>query len=115
MISHGTGGGYSKVDGVTQRENRVLGTSCSTTHSLGAGYKALRMHLYKWTGSAWGVCASTSYKYNSTTTYKLVQAVYWGSSPRCGNGYYGTSGGSWHYNGAWYGGSVWSGYHWLPA
>ncbi len=34
--------------------------------------------------------------------------------PPCGDGYYGTSGGGYvKTNGEWYGGYVWSGYHWL--
>lgn len=113
-VSHGGGGGYYKTDGYTWRENRVLGSSCSSDHKMAPGYKAANWAAWKWTGSTWALCAQSNYVYNSTVTSKLV--VYWSyNSTPCGAGYYGNQGTSWHYNGAWYGGTVWSGYHYLPA
>ena len=114
-VSHGGGGGYYKTDGVSYRENRAIQASCAEWFDRPAGYKAAKWAAWKWNGSQWALCQESNYSYNSSTTSRHV--VYWdyGSRTPCGNGYYGNMGTSYHYNGAWYGGSVWSGYHQLPA
>jgi hypothetical protein len=107
--SHGGGGGYYRVDEQTH--------NCSgITVTRPAGNIAVRAKFYKWTGSEWVVCEDSDWSYNPTTSDHWGIAKDYGSSPPCGNGYYGTSGAAYIYwNDAWHGGWIWSGYHWLPA
>jgi hypothetical protein len=87
---------------------------CFTEWTRPPGYIALLFQLYKWTGSQWAVCAGTSWFYNSTSAKKLAGFYNYGSSPWCGAGYYGTLSYGFVWNGAWHGGPLWSGYHYLP-
>lgn len=114
-ISHGGGGGYVKIDGATLRSDRFTGTSCIIPFDLAQGAKALRYDLWKWNGSQWTVCAGSNYVYNTSVASKWVIYYDFGSAAYCGPGTYGTYGYTFHYNGAWYGGGIWSGNHNLPA
>lgn len=75
------------------------------------GYLAVRAMLNKWNGSAWTVCRDTGYIYNSVTTYGLGIGPRYNRFGECGAGYYGNNSGTFVYHdGAWRGGTVWSGY-----
>lgn len=80
-------------------------------YNLGAGKLALRMTLWKWTGSQWAVCADTNWMYNSSTAWRMLLQ---GWAGLCGNGYYGNNTGGFAWIGRWIGGHMWSGYQWLP-
>jgi len=110
-ISHGSGGGYSRTD-VTPKY--LQHTPCYTEWTRPAGYIALQYQLYKWTGSQWAVCVGIPWHYNSTPAKKLTAFYNYGSSPLCGPGYYGTLSHGFVWNEGWHGGSLWSGYHYLP-
>jgi hypothetical protein len=75
-----------------------------------AGSLALRLQTWRWNGSAWGVCVDSGYIYNSSATYGLGAWYTYGSQTPCGDGYYGTMGYGYQYNGGWKGGAEWSGY-----
>lgn len=114
-ISHGSGGGYSRTDVTAKYYYPIIGIQCYTEWSRPAGYIALRYTLLKWNGSSWAVCAGIGWYYNSVVAKKLTASYNYGTRPWCGSGYYGTMSDGYVYNGAWHGGSLWSGYHYLPA
>jgi len=78
--------------------------------SLDPGYLALRMTLWKWTGSQWAVCADTDWMYNSVRGWRMVFQGWAGLS---GNAYYANNTGGFAWIGRWIGGYMWSGYQWL--
>lgn len=80
-------------------------------YDLGPGKLALRMTLWKWTGSQWAVCADTDWMYNSSTGWRMLSQ---GWAGLCGNAYYGNNTGAFAYIGRWIGGYMWSGDQWLP-
>jgi hypothetical protein len=92
------------------------------TYGCGYGltkHAAVRLDVYKWTGSSWAVCHGTDWKYGATSTDQLgprALEVVLGGPAACGPGYYGTLAYSYVMDnyGTWRGGSVWSGYEWVP-
>lgn len=115
--SHGqSGGGYLRIDSIASRYNRALKWACMETYERPAGGHAVKGHFYKWTGSEWALCWQSKWSYNGTPTSRYWAYKDFGSYPDCGSGYYGNNGGGYHeHGGQWYGGWVWSGYHYLPA
>lgn len=117
-VSHGSGGGYIKVDTMSVAVfSTIAGGNmyCYSQFDRPAGYIATAMSFWKWTGAEWAVCTSMAdYYYNPTKTW--ITTLDWnnGTQPPCGNGYYGTMGDHYVLNEDWKGGSLWSGYHWLP-
>lgn len=122
-VSHGGGGGYSKVDNETYEElNTPYGSyPCTDAWELGPKYKRNKIHFLKNTSSGWSLCWYSKWTYNAKTVNKF--GIYWnfGSSTPCGKGYYATHGhvenrinrnDGTHY---WVGGPMWSGSHYLPA
>lgn len=74
--------------------------------------------LWRWNDvrSRWEVCSDPGYYYNpgKASNFDLPMKPVPGNKTPCGNGYYGATGiGYVVYDGKWYGGDVWSGYHWL--
>lgn len=78
-----------------------------------AGSLAARIQVFKWSGSAWNVCVDSNWFYSGSTTSSFGGWYTYGTQPPCGAGYYGTIGYGYQYNGAWKGGSTWSGYLYL--
>lgn len=116
-ISHGSGSGYAKADAYSwyaQWYPTVGNVHCGRDFARPPGYLAAAFDLYKWNGSAWALCQQTPWNYNTSQTHQWYVWTRYGSPP-CGNGYYGTSALSYVWNNQWFGGSVWSGYHYLPA
>lgn len=117
-ISHNTTneyGGYVKSSVALDHALQTpLGTySCKSERDALPGYLATAYDYYKWNGSAWYVCRYTNFYYNSTRTHKYEIYTRW-SSPPCGRGYYGNM--TYSYvktGGAWYGGDIWSGDHYI--
>jgi len=112
-ISHGNGGGYSKGSDLTYQQ---LGPqACLFEWDRGPGYLRVRYNLLKWTGTQYGICKSVDWVYNGSTANIMDVYTYWGTTPPCGTGIYGTATtGQVKYNGSWYGGRMWSGVHTLP-
>jgi hypothetical protein len=120
-ISHGYGGGYSKSD--TEAAWRLIDPFTGRIYyCLGGtnrppGYIRTHILLYRWSAAyqKWYVCRDDGLRYNSQTAQKFTRYVYWGTTTRCGNGYYGTMALHQVYQNGWHGNWLWSGYHWLPA
>lgn len=74
------------------------------------GNVAVKVNFYRWTGSAWGLCAWTDWIYNGSQAFNAVYGWNFGSPP-CGAGYYLTQTGAYNYNGGWNGGWLNSEYH----
>ncbi len=115
--SHGGGGGYARADVYSWYS---LWTpwgqiDCGSDFPRPPGYLADAYDLYKWTGYEWALCRYTAWYYNGSQTHQFAIATNFGGYPPCGPGYYGTVGVGYVWNNAWYGGSSWSGYHYLPA
>jgi hypothetical protein len=115
--SHGTGGGQHYA---FTRSKYALYTTrgdlhCGRRWDRPPGYIAARYNNYKWSGQRWQVCTHTSYRYNPQTRHYHQVRVNSGTRPPCGRGHYGTTAFSYVNNGGWYGGTMWSGYHYLPA
>jgi hypothetical protein len=114
---HGSGGGYHYA---FTRSKYARWTpwgrmDCGPRWDRPAGNIAARYNNYKWNGESWQVCTYTNYTYNPVTRHYHQVGVSSGYYPPCGRGYYGTTGFSYVKNGGrWYGGRMWSGYHWLP-
>jgi hypothetical protein len=93
---------------------------CSKGLDKPNGSAAVRLDVYKWTGSTWVVCRGTNWKYGATGTNQWgpwgpSEVFDYGGSSACGAGYYGTMAYSYVWDGsAWRGGSVWSGYEYVP-
>lgn len=120
--SHGSnGGGYWRADAISLYVGHVFGWGdlhCARNWDRPGGYLRAADQAYKWDSSQgkWVLCADTGWKYNTKTADRFIYSVNYGSStPPCGSGYYGNHGwGQLKNNGKWYGGVIWSGYHWLP-
>lgn len=114
-INHGNHGGGGSYAFTRSTRNSYAGY-CSRLAEKLPGYIAVRYQRLKHTRNGWRVCTYTGWRKNNYKTH------YWsttgdsgGSRPSCGNGFYGTMGYSYVLNGSWYGGSVWSKGHTLPA
>ncbi|MQM26146.1 hypothetical protein GFD30_11270 [Glycomyces sp. NEAU-7082] len=114
-ISHGDGGGYSRVD-VSSTTILAPGGAfpCAHANHKPANNIAAKIQVLAWNGSAWYVCAETAWVYNDHTTWQLIIESRMLGLPWCGTGWYGTMGHGYVWNNAWYGGTMWSGNHWLP-
>ncbi len=118
-ISHGSGGGYVRVD---VRANYIdIGNfvPCSTEsyrspYQLRAKYTAIKYN--EGTGN-WDWCFNSQWYYNGTGGATFVIEDWLGNTePPCGAGWYGNSGGSFVYhNGQWYGDYLYGWQHWLPS
>lgn len=126
-ISHGSGGGYAKVDtnsivdGGGTVNGVVLHYLCFTNLYRAPGWISNAYTLWKWNGAHWYPCRRQGWVYNSSGTVKFVIAKNWGTTPPCGNGLYGTQGFSYVYNVdgdnfiGWHGGDLFAHSHQLPA
>jgi len=116
-ISYGTGGGYSKVDGISKYYTDFHGGgACLASREQPQGYIIVKYDLMIWnpTRQQWLYCWISDTAYNKTRTSKFVLYSYYGDNPRCGKGWYGTWGTAKVWNGRTFkGGKVWSGPHWL--
>ena len=79
--------------------------------NLSEGKLALRLQLWKWTGSQWAVCADTNWMYNTATAWRMD---FQGWTTLCGSAYYGNMTNAFAWIGNWIGGGMWSGYQSLP-
>ncbi len=117
-VSHGAyNGGYWKTDTETKQEDFYTGINCITPWGRPAGYLAAHVQGWRYSGGTWYVCFNEGYKYNSSSTARLVLAVQEpNGTPPCGNGYYHNLARSYTKSGStWYGGTLNSGNHYLPA
>jgi hypothetical protein len=98
----------------------ALGQGCGAGLSLPYGWAAVRLDVYKWTGSAWALCRGTNWKYGATGTNEFGpwgpgDVFVYGGSSSCGPGYYGTLAFAYVWDGsAWRGGGLWSGFEFVP-
>lgn len=122
-ISHGRDG-LGFVRSWTHAKTRTNfgpgGTAaCSRSTSMAPGYIALKTHILKWDSRAgrWGICLwHDEWQFNRSWASGLGFNQDLNLVAACGNGFYGTQAG--HYlkmNSEWWGGWLWSGYHYLPA
>jgi hypothetical protein len=88
---------------------------CSGEKLFDPYHMYVRRQLYSWNGSSWVLCNDSGTVYNTSRTWWVAHQRQFGSAI-CGARYYGTqqTGHVYEY-GVWKGGSVWSGYHWLPS
>lgn len=110
-ISHGNGGGYTAADG--QAEKEFLDVHCTAEMEMAPYYLRAANTLYK--GSS--LCATTSYRYNTTTDSRVKATNSW-NTPCGGGSYENRAKIDIYYDGAWRGSSgnpLRSGYHTLPA
>jgi hypothetical protein len=113
--SHGTNNdGYFKNNMYSKWGLDQYQTACGNAFARPAGYLTMKNQIYKWDGYQWTMCVDRAWVYNSTTTSSM-QVLNNPGYLLCGPGYYGLQTGDFIYNGGWYGGSLWSGYHYLPA
>jgi hypothetical protein len=107
-----------QASAMAKAEARVTGAySCDTIDVFAPGYLAVRLELWRWTGSSWAVCTAggTGWTYNSNWGYTVSVSRSYGTAYPCGSGYYGTMAYTYVWNGSsWNGGSIWSGYHQIP-
>lgn len=111
-ISHGSGGGYSKVRAWTTTTAYV---PCVAPWDRNAGQIGAQWNLQKWDvdEEEWALCAYSVYAYNTEITNEKVVEYDFGDEPWCGAGHYATAGdgriqdveGDWVYR------SLWSGSH----
>jgi hypothetical protein len=117
-ISHGDGGGYSRVDTSATTYVAPGGTfPCALALAKPPGHIASKVVVMAWNGSAWYVCAESSWLYNDYVGWQLILESWMHGHPWCGDGWYGTMGHGYVWNPAtkdWKGGQLWSGHHWLP-
>jgi hypothetical protein len=116
-VSHGGGGGYSRGDVQTLSDDPRW-TECSQATGHAPFYAAthgIQLSVYKYGSNGWYECMRSDFATRSNAYHSYRD---WNYNLPCGPGYYGTytygvaqevTGGSW------YGGWVWSGYHYLPA
>lgn len=111
--------GYIKTDVVNLGDLWGMTGSCNWAESKPPNYLKIKHQLSKFNGvtGGWDACWTSNVLYNSTTASELKQGVtFSGSRPYCGNGWYQNLGRSYVLdNNTWYGGALWSGYHYLPA
>lgn len=117
-ISHGDGGGYSRVDVSSTTYAAPGGTfPCALALEKPTNQIAAKIVVMAWNGSAWYVCAETAWLYNDYVGWQLIVYSRMIGHPWCGDGWYGTMGHGYVWNPPtrdWKGGTMWSGNHWLP-
>jgi hypothetical protein len=118
-ISHGSGGGYSKVDTWARQRTwvpRVGWIQCGIKKYRPKGYIANRILIYKWlSNGSVGLCTYTRWDYNDRKASHFVINYSMGAQPDCGRGWYFTRGQSYvKLNNTWYGDDLNSGWHFLP-
>jgi hypothetical protein len=102
------------VDAYTQNVD-VLHSICLTAKNRPAGTFRVKRQLFRWTGSAWKLCAGSGWIYNTSSTSYMHNFRQWPGGMPCGAGTYKSIGfGQTYYNGIWYGGSRSSGSHYFP-
>jgi hypothetical protein len=97
----------------------ALSPGCAAGVNLPYGWAAVRVDLWKWNGSAWGICNRSNWTYGATgsdqwgLTGPSVIFPYSGSQG-CGQGWYGTMARACVWDGSkWHCGSAWSGYEFV--
>ena len=86
---------------------------CITVWNRPADKLRVSWEWLKWDGSDWGVCAYSSWEYNTGVVNSVEDYYDFGSSPWCGSGNYGNFGNGWlkDLSDDWQGGSLWSESH----
>ena len=106
----------------TASENLAYAATQALTEGCGAALgnrlAAVRLDVFRWTGTTWLVCRSTEWTYGTTAGQGVPngpsQAFNYGGAV-CGSGNYGTMAYAFVLDGAqWRGGAVWSGSEFLP-
>lgn len=105
--------------------NHAYATTYALSQGCGAGlnkpdgWAAVKLEVFKWTGSSWAFCRGTNWKHGATGTNQWgllgpSQLLDYGGSSSCGPGFYGTMGHSYVWDGsAWRGGKLWSGHEFV--
>ena len=120
QTSHGaTGDGYFETDADLYKID-VLKVHCGASEWVQTvGNISVRSEAFVATasGAPKSLCKDYGFKYNAIQGSHLGQSQNIPNTGHdlCGLNYYGEYGGSFvYYNGAWRGGYLWSGCHWLP-
>ena len=118
-FGHGDGWGWADVyvDSSTADPWWLGGSHCALRFNRPAGYLAAQWQLWKWRGDLgqWVTCNYSGWQYNGSTSHHFSISKTFASYNVCNAAYYGIMGGGYVYNNGWYGGWLWTGYHWLPA
>ncbi|MGW6688750.1 hypothetical protein [Streptomyces sp. NPDC054961] len=115
-VSHGNGGGFSKSTVYSWTKDFDHLVRCGWERDVPAGWMASLEQIWKWNGMEWTVCFPTDWRFNNSTEAKGDFSLYWNIP--CGPGYYGVTSNGYVWDeefDEWRGGSVWSGFHELPA
>lgn len=102
------GGGGTSFGEVYSLRSRYS-SPCDAIWNRPPGYLLARLNFWRWTGSTWALCRDSDYLTNHSAAWGM-RVYWWFAQPPCGDGYYGTTAGSWAWNGGWHGGWGWSGY-----
>jgi hypothetical protein len=87
---------------------------CLAAKNMGVGYLALKRQIWRYASSGWKLCAGSGWIYNKSKTSYMQTSHQWIGGMPCGRGTYNNLGFGYAYqNGIWYGGSRWSGNHYL--
>jgi hypothetical protein len=112
---HGSMGGYTWSYFASQYNVPFWGqytAACDKWWSRPPGNVLLRVSFHRWNGSAWTLCAWTSWLYNQQSTFLLTYGYSFPRTP-CGSGWYLTLTEAYVYNGGWHGGRLWTDPHWF--
>lgn len=105
---------------IAYADTYALSQGCGAGLTLPDGWAAVRLDLFKWTGSEWLLCRGTNFTFGATGVNQWgpwgpSQVFSYGSGgsgppPVCGTGWYGTVAYAFVWDGsAWRGGGVYSG------
>lgn len=118
-INHGSGGGQVRGESKAWRTLRVPGFGsypCAEYYIRPPGGHTAKVDTFVYVNGQWVLCTATAWHYNNQSTWSYAIQSSHGSQPPCGAAWYGTNAHTFHNNNnQWYGGTVWSGHHWLPS
>lgn len=78
------------VDVYTQNVDS-LHAICLLARSTPAGYLAVKRQIWRWTGSAWKLCAGSGWIYNKSSTSYMQNSHQWTGGMPCGRAHTTTS------------------------
>ena len=90
-ISHGGGGGYTKVK--VQARFGQDGVPCANINwDRPAGYLAVKTQLWKWGNGNWSLCRDDPWNMNNGNGSGHEEIKNYGTRTPCGDGWYGVTG-----------------------
>lgn len=117
-LSHGNGGGYTRLDVTAFKATNSptsYGDRCHSSFQRNPGQLRVKHQLWKQSGSgAWTLCRDSGWITNGAVMSSFSKGITYGASPPCGPGTYGITGFAEVWDGrAWRGGKIEGGTHYL--